>query len=170
VFSWRWSWTHSDEPAGNITVASRETAIELRYRWTPSWGDPQQKSYTVPLDRTPCRYGGSRPWFRCPWCCRRVAVVYGLSGDGYFGCRHCLRLAYMSEAESTLERLWRRQRKLEARIGEDYERPKGMRTRTYDRIIGQINDIEERKDYDFFLRCGPLLRRLGMPSSAWISG
>jgi hypothetical protein len=32
-------------------------------------------------------------------------VLYGLSGDGYFGCRHCLRLGYLSESQDVLGRL-----------------------------------------------------------------
>ncbi len=48
----------------------------------------------VPLTRTPCTFGGSRPWFRCPSCGRRCAVLYGLAGR--FRCRGCHRLAYAS--------------------------------------------------------------------------
>ncbi len=43
-------------------------------------------------------------------------------------------------------RLWRKQAKLENRLDEDWERPKGMHTRTWDRITSQLWDIESRKD------------------------
>ena len=51
------------------------------------------------FSHTNCHFGGARHWLRCKWCGRRCAIVYGLSGDGYFACRRCLRLGYGSEAE-----------------------------------------------------------------------
>jgi hypothetical protein len=48
----------------------------------------------VQLLRTPCRYGGSRQWFRCS-CGRRVGVLFD-AGGGFF-CRLCLRLRYESQ-------------------------------------------------------------------------
>lgn len=157
-----WSWTRGDEPCGDIGITTYERCMQLRYTWTPTGGEPQHKCYDVPLERTPCRLGGSRAWFRCPWCHRRCAVLYGISGDGYFGCRLCLRLAYMSEAEDTSGRLWRKQRKLEAKLNETGGKPKWMRARTFDRICDQISNVEEAKDMDFALRAARLLARLGV--------
>lgn len=161
-----WHWSADDEPRGNIGVAVSEASLRLSYVWT--LGDERRElGYDVGIDRTPCHFGGSRSWFRCPRCSRRCAVLYGLSRrDGYFGCRCCLRLAYASEAESQLDRLWRKQRKLEARLnwlgGEVPDRPKGMRQRTFERIVGQIDAIEEAKDGYFLARLVPLCRSLGM--------
>jgi hypothetical protein len=103
-------------------------------------------AYDVRLERTPCHYGGMRPWFRCPWCKRPCALLYGLSGDGYFGCRLCLRLAYASEAGSPIDRCWRQQRKIEARLTGAGERSKGMRRRTFERLCEKWETIEDRKD------------------------
>ena len=87
------------------------------------------------------------------------AVLYGRSRDGYFACRLCLRLAYMSEAEDTSGRLWRKQRKLEARLESDGGRPKWMRARTYERYLARIDAVEEARDADFFLSAARLFRR-----------
>ena len=40
--------------------------------------DRQHEKYPIQLDWTPCHYGGSRPWFRCPTkgCGLRVAILY----------------------------------------------------------------------------------------------
>ncbi|MBL8490535.1 MAG: hypothetical protein JNM82_07130 [Rhodocyclaceae bacterium] len=43
-------------------------------------------------------------------------------------------------------RLWRKQRKLEARVGEHWQRPKGMHRTTYERIVDRLMDIEALKD------------------------
>jgi hypothetical protein len=161
VQSFGWRWTQGDKPCGNIEITTYEHRLELRYAWTPPGGSPQQKCYDVTLERTRCRFGGWREWFRCPWCRRRCAVLYGVSGDGYFGCRLCLRLAYASEAEDKSGRLWRKQRKLEARLTKDGGKPKGMRDRTYDRIHERIDAVEAKRDTEFFLSAARFLQRCG---------
>lgn len=40
----------------------------------------------VALAWTPCYFGGARPWFLCPGCSRRVAVLYAFPR---FRCRLC---------------------------------------------------------------------------------
>jgi hypothetical protein len=164
VFGWRWS--SDDEPRGNIGIAVSDSSACLSYIWTP--GDERREMrYDVRIDRTPCYFGGLRSWFRCPRCSRRCAVLYGLSRrDGYFGCRRCLHLAYTSESECPLDRLWRKQRKLEARLswlgGEVPERPKWMRQRTFERILSEIDLVEEAKDLNFMASFAPLCKRLGI--------
>lgn len=98
-----WSW--NGEPAGNISIQSflsdYEQYIKLIYTRTDR--DTQEKKdfdYKIPLNTTPCYFGGKRYWFICPWfangvyCGRRVGVLY-LRGD-YFACRHCYNLTYNS--------------------------------------------------------------------------
>jgi len=50
---------------------------------------------TIPLEKPPCNYGGSRYWFNCPHCYSRKRVLY-ITGDG-FKCRDCLNLVYRSQ-------------------------------------------------------------------------
>ncbi len=163
--SFGWHWTQGDEPCGNIGILTESDCVELSYTWTPRGGSPQSKFTRVRLERTPCRYGGSRAWFHCPWCSRRCAILYGLSGDGYFGCRLCLRLAYTSEAEDACGRLWRKQRKLEARLTEHDGKPKWMRARTFDRIYEKIVAVEEAWNRAFLAGAARLFARLdGTPT------
>jgi hypothetical protein len=160
--SFGWRWTSDGEPCGNIGLRAGDHSLELSYTWTPGGGQPTRMRYDVQLERTRCRFGGLRSWFRCPWCGRRCVVLYGLSGDGYFGCRRCLNLAYASEAEDAISRLWRKTRKLEARLTEDGDRPKGMHWRTYHRICDQLDAVEEAKDRAFAIAAAAILRRTGM--------
>lgn len=160
--SFGWYWSRDGEPAGNIGVFTGSKSVRLTYAWTPKGHERLDMSYDVQIDRTKCNYGGSRPWFCCPRCVRRCAVLYGIARDGRFGCRRCMRLAYLSEAEDTLGRLWRKQRKLEARLGENGERPKGMRVRTYTRICAKLDDVGQAKDRDFMIGAARLLARLGV--------
>lgn len=155
-------WSRDGDPVATIGLRIASDHVRLMYTWTPSNGDPQTFDYPVWIDRTLCRYGGLRPWFRCPRCQWRRAVIYGVASDGRFGCRRCMRLAYAGEAEDAIGRLWRKQRKLEAKLGENHGKPKGMHSRTYQRIFAKIDEVEERKDAAFIRGALAFLGRRGI--------
>jgi hypothetical protein len=153
AFSWRW--TRGDEPMGNIgiTVQAR-TALTLTYCITQA-GQAQNFAERVALTYTPCHFGQSRPWLLCPRCGHRVAKLYMRSAR--FACRCCQRVAYASQSQDALDRLWGRQHKMEAKLREYWQRPKGMRQRTYDRLIDGLSDCEQRREdalAAFMLRMG----------------
>jgi hypothetical protein len=96
--------------------------------------------YPVYLEWTGLHYGGRRAWFRCPakGCGRRVAILYG---GAIFACRHCHRLAYLSQRESAGDLATRRADKLRQRLGwepgilnGEGSKPKGMHWRTFERM------------------------------------
>lgn len=159
---WNWRWTLGGEPSGDITTVTTNDQVRFLYSVTPDGGTRQAMDYTAWIDRTPCRYGGSRPWFRCPRCGRRRAVLYGVASDGQFGCRGCLRLGYASEAEDALDRLYRRRRKLESRLDEDRRKPKWMRWRTYTKARTKLDHLEQRIDHAFCLKAMAILRLNGL--------
>lgn len=116
----------------------------------------------VEVEHTLCTYGGTRPWWLCPRCLRRCGIIYGLTSDGGFGCRKCLKLGYSSDVEDQFQRLDRKLRALHAKLGEVgknivgferwtfiAERPKRMRLSTYWAIRGQITDA--RRDVVHYL-------------------
>ena len=104
------TWTHGY--SGNKSSVGIETSPHgdepyLRIHYTQTDRDTGEKKdfdYKVPMVTTPCRYGGKRYWFICPWykngayCGRRVGTLYK-DGD-YFACRHCYNLTYSSRNES----------------------------------------------------------------------
>jgi hypothetical protein len=103
-------------------------------------------------------YGGQRPWFRCPGCQRRVAVLCGY--DTLFLCRHCYQLPYTSQYETRLDRLYRKMRKLQDRRGGQYTRkPKGMYWRTWERLRDQALDAEMTRDLAMEATLDRLMRR-----------
>ncbi len=93
------------------------------------------------LDHTPCHFGGERPWFLCPACGRRVAMLYAWPRFGRFACRKCHDLRYAVQSEKLFDRRIRKARKLRARLGASrnlfqpiMEKPKWMRWRTFDEL------------------------------------
>lgn len=139
-----WSWHRGSEPAGSIGVwVDSAHTLTLRYGFTEH-GEKRSVAQSVNLTHTPCPYGGTRRWFACPCCARRVALLYLLSGR--FACRHCQRVAYASQSEDGIARMWRKQSTIEARLGDYWQRPKGMRLATYERLVAEIIDYEEKRE------------------------
>lgn len=142
-----WSWNRGGEPSGNIAIhIESENALTLRYTFTG--GEvARDVAERVSIARTRCPYGGSRPWFNCTRCPRRVAVLY--LRQGVFACRHCQRVAYSSQSDDALDRMWRKQTKIEARLDDNWRRPKGMWQQTYRALICTLNDCELRRELAF---------------------
>lgn len=137
---WELHWTCNGEPSGCIGGATVGNTIVLLYRvkdqGASRWEDVQQ---AVDLTHTSCHFGGQRPWFRCPFCGKRVAVLY-LGARAR--CRHCANLAYDSQNESAHDRMFRKARKIRKKLQAGDScfdspilfKPKGMHQKTFDRL------------------------------------
>ena len=140
------SWNRGGEPSGSCAiriVAGESMTVICRWR-NGSNDEWQPMEKTISLAHTACALGGSRPWFVCPHCSRRVAVL--ILDAGYVACRHCLKLTYGSCNEDLIDRSWRRRDKYKARMGGDdiniYVKPKGMHQRTWERLRWQYQNAE----------------------------
>lgn len=168
AFSWHWSRDGESVGSVGVRVAGDPERVSLSYQWTPYNSEPRTVECSLWIVRTPCNYGGSRPWFRCPSCGRRCGVVYYGAPGGCFACRHCVRVSYFSQCDDVMGRLWRRQRKVERKLaggaGEwnGWQKPKGMHQNTFDRLVELVNVIEQEKDAQFAAKMLPLLARLGL--------
>lgn len=62
-------------------------------------------------------------------------------------CRHCGQVAYRSQSEDEVGRLWRKQQKAEERLGNTrWARPKGMHLATHERLVQAIIACEVRRE------------------------
>jgi hypothetical protein len=59
-----------------------------------------------------------------------------------------------------MARTWREQQRIEEKIGDDWQRPKGMRQRTYERLLDRLADCELRRDQAFCVAAARLLGRM----------
>lgn len=120
-----------------------ERLLRLEY-----WSRDQRYTYEIGISRTKCHLGGSRAWMHCRSCSRRVAILYI---NGPTKCRDCWDAAYPVQSEAWDTRLWRRARKLRARLGVDtttipaylLPRPKGMHWETYEELTKEIHLLEK---------------------------
>lgn len=128
--SCRWS------DGGAINIIGGEERIELVYVVrSPGADEWEQMREIVVIERTPCNYGGTRPWFLCPQCHGRAFKLYG---GRRFLCRDCHGFAYRSQRESDEDRLFTRAQNIRIRLGGSGSlvdlfppKPKGMHWRTY---------------------------------------
>jgi hypothetical protein len=134
-----WSWHRGGEQTGSIGYSIEGACAVLRYA-----ADGVGITERVTLEETPCHFGGSRTWFRCPRCTSRVAVLY--MRGARCACRSCQRVAYASQSEDACARSWRRQARLEARLSQQWQRPKGMHNRTRTRLLEAIYACEQVRE------------------------
>jgi hypothetical protein len=154
------TWYFGDRASVDYCVGA--DAVVLRHDLA---GRPMEQR--LPITRTACHYGGERPWFACPICSKRVAVLYFRGRTG-FACRRCSEVAYASQREDEVTRSWRRQGKIERRLGVGHTRPDSMRQTSYAALLRQITDCEQRRadprKHVLLQAAQPLLRMGRAPS------
>jgi hypothetical protein len=91
------TWCCDGEEVGRVDVIFRGDEVDamtLEDVACQTNGDCHMVRERVGLDQTRCTLGGSRPWFVCPGCGTRRAVLFCIGG--VFRCRVCHDLAYRS--------------------------------------------------------------------------
>ena len=122
-----------------MRVARYGIILELHDRTVPQ---------NIRVSWTGCRFGGARPWFHCPHCDRRVAIVYWTMAA--YVCRHCAgNPLYASQTKSAAGRrhfaLCKRRLQLggDAKPGTDLpDRPRRMHRKTYRLLRARIEALE----------------------------
>lgn len=139
-------WTCDGEPNGDIRYTCYHDHLVLKYRYRENGGEWQPVTEIIDFDTTPCNYGGSRRWYLCPDCQRRVAILYG--AEKRFLCRHCYGLAYTSQNAGKLDGAIDRLHKLGKRTFEHYEygegwgKKKGMHWKTFNHLVARYEALD----------------------------
>lgn len=125
----------------------------IQYSISKTGQSPHEKTCRVEITTTPCHYGGSRPWFGCPNCGGRAAIIYFNPAIELFACRKCCALNYSCQQMTTLD--WRLEQshriRAELRAGEHMiarslsaiERPKYMRLATFLKTLMKLHRLEQ---------------------------
>ena len=152
------TWSRNGKKFSSIGIRTTADYLYLGYR-SELYGSVIQP---VQIERMPCRYGGSRAYFKCK-CGKRVVKLYG--AEKFFLCRHCYGLFHYSKNENFWDRSLRQRTKYRRRMGGDasleaYEipKPKGMWWRTYYRLREATIMAEERAGDDFIIAARRLLK------------
>lgn len=112
-------------------------------------------SQSIELLAQPRNFGGRQWYFICPVTGQLASVVWKPPGADLFASRHAWpgQIAYLSQFRTGIDRAHYGKAKIRARLG-DCEpesrilppRPKGMRLRTYDRLVSRFRDYQAKLD------------------------
>lgn len=154
------TWSRGAHKLAEIGVRydDRAARVELSYEVGGQAGEPARSvREPVRVVRTPCRLGGARPWFACPGCGGRCAVLWLVGG--VFRCRRCHDLAYASTREGDLDRALRRVERMKEklRLPSDFPlllagspgKPPRMHEATYARLAAELVAVLRRTDREF---------------------
>ena len=148
------TWSRNGKKFSSIGMRATANYLHLGYS-SKQYGSVIQP---IRIERLPCRFGGSRAYFRCD-CGKRVVKLYGFGR--YFQCRHCSGLFHYSKNEGFWDRSLRQRTKHKLRLSEDasleaYEmpKPKGMWWKTYYRLQRAAQAAEDRAADDFIIAAG----------------
>jgi hypothetical protein len=145
-----WSYRYSGEKiaSGRVTAdmtAERSGWLRLELGGLEQW---------ISLDSAARHFGGHQWYFVCPRTARRVSTLWKPPGARSFASRHAWgrQVAYGSQFESPHERALSAAQDIRYRLGgKDFvsiidgvppPKPKWMRWRTYDKIIGRCDAYE----------------------------
>lgn len=147
-YTGQWGWRKDDEVQSSIDIITRSQKLILRYEANNTHFD-----YVVPLETTPCHYGGVRYWFNCPNCFKRVATLF-LGNNLLFQCRTCQNLNYASQQQNKLDSTRLVMYRLRNRLDWEYDnawmqesnkiRPKGMHQTTFNRLVERHDQLEAK--------------------------
>lgn len=106
-------------------------------------------SYTIPIEKQPCNYGGFRYFFKCPLCLQRMRILY-LTQDSVFLCRKCLNLSYQSQRLRPANRYDYMSEKIKKIIQDKggnlnlHKKPLSMHTSRYQKLSIRQIDYERK--------------------------
>jgi hypothetical protein len=130
-----------------INLLAKEGQLTVMYDAICDDGVKRLVGEQFNIVRAARHFGGSVPYLICPGngCGRRVSKLYQTTGR--FRCRECSKLVYDCQYESFVDRAARRINKITSKLGIQEEaapRPKGMRRKTYEKLLDQLQAIEDR--------------------------
>lgn len=141
-----WQWSTGGRVHSSIRIWAEVGGVTLSYTYRPHSATPEVVSQPIRIVTTPGTLGGQRPWFACPACGKRVAVIYG--AGRHFACRKCKGLAYESQTEREDDRAARKADRIRKRLGwpagilnPSGGKPKGMHWRTFSRLSAEHDDL-----------------------------
>lgn len=134
------SWSKRDGTECGMGLAYRDDNLVMHYQLIRESKEPEPVVIILPVEWTPCFYGGHRPWFHCPDCKRRCLFVY--AHFTRYTCRRCVGLPYHSQGSTSFDRAAERANRIRERLGWEGGflngmsiRPKGMHRKRFVRLV-----------------------------------
>nr|QJS05794.1 hypothetical protein [Psychrobacter sp.] len=126
-----------------LRKSGKASSIEVAYFY-----HGKSYRYAIQLTTTAPHYGGSRYFFNCPSCSKRVSVLYR---KGTYICRKCIGLGYQSQLEQPVDRLFTRLNAIRERLqwskgiaNPQGGKPRYMHDRTYERLLTEYDRLTDK--------------------------
>ena len=141
----------NERPTGQLLMKSITSGILWGYRSLTD-NDRSNDSFgnRIEVVDTKCHFGNTRPWFSCPTCHKRVAVLY--CARSTLMCRTCGQINYASQQMTELDYKLRQVAFRRERLGAGdmflhklsrIDKPKYMRYTTYFQYLGELHLLEK---------------------------
>jgi hypothetical protein len=102
------------------------------------------QTFSIRIEAIPCTFGGFRYLGCCPFCRRRVRKLY--LHKTFFACRHCFKMGYRTQNYTLSFRMILKRKKVGAQINNnEWEKPKWMRQRTFQKLRSEYLDLDEKE-------------------------
>ena len=103
-------------------------------------------SYTIPVEKRLCNYGGFYRFFHCPACKRRTRKLYCMQGE--YRCRKCAKLGYYTQRLRPSRRNLYMETKVKESImnrgGSLAEKPPRMHWKTFEKLRDKSEHYNQR--------------------------
>ncbi len=157
----QWVWLKNQNPLVTISLILFNNSIFIT-------GNSIQ-AVSVRLTYTTCNYGGTRPWFKCPACGRRVEKLY--LAKRLLRCRHCHGLTYIScqTSRNHLMKMLLQSRRIKQKLFVRgllnskkclVTRPKWMHSSTYRKLRNEFICSERCLSQAFYYQLDSLLKKM----------
>lgn len=137
-----WGWTRDGKLVDSLSFYFEDKFITFFYYVKEQDGSHIELIKSIPLNWTPCNFGGNRPWFVCD-CGMRVGRLFFHRQQ--IACCNCFNLVYPSQLKDELGRLRSKIEKMEAKL-DGYSKPKGMHVETFKKLKTKILETYIQKD------------------------
>lgn len=160
------TWSRCGVTHTTVAIEKTTKGLLFSYQFTQYRDEPVQVERYVTLQWSDTQFGGRRPWFTCPHCKRRTAIVF-ISRS--VGCRTCFGIRHQSQNECASYRAIRRIDLLREKLkwqpgflnGPEW-RPQGMHHETYYRLLREYRSITNFVNVSIAHRFGFAARELDM--------
>lgn len=166
-----WAETYSGRHIGSIGyqafLGTEQGRLRLYYTTTRSDGTKHDSDYWIDLATTSQPFGGRRWWFICPRTGKLVTKLHLPPGALTFASRRAYRLGQHSQRQTARDRSLSRAFKARRRLGNHdgidgfIMKPKGMRWRTFHRLMAKVQAAEDIVEHHSMLLVETLRRRTG---------
>lgn len=128
-------------PAHNLVATLHDdNSIEVNFN---------NSSYTIPVEKRSCNFGGFYYFFHCPQCDRRMRKLYCINGR--YICRKCANLGYYSQRLSPSQRFGMMRQNtekfLKERAGSLEQKPPWMKKHTFQKLRRKYVKYDEKRFY-----------------------